>query len=106
MPTARSDCIHVYPVRVLSCRGQSQALSVLLYISQREIVEHVRPTLLVLITREIRHLVWTVDFRSVPRQTASAIFDIFFLCGPTPSANDRTPIFEEPLRSCALTEEK
>ena len=98
MPTARSDCIHVYPVRVLSCRGQSQALSVLLYISQREIVEHVRPTLLV--------LMWTVDFRSVPRQTASAIFDIFFLCGPTPSANDRTPIFEEPLRSCALTEEK
>ena len=41
-----------------------------------------------------------------PRHMASAIFDIFFLCGPTPSANDLSPINEEPLRSCALFEEK
>ncbi len=37
---------------------------------------------------------------------ASALFDIFFLSGPTPSANDLSPINEEPLRSCALLEEK
>ena len=36
---------------------------------------------------------------------ASALFDIFFLSGPTPSANDLSPINEEPLRSCALFEE-
>ena len=37
---------------------------------------------------------------------ASAISAIFFFCGPTPSANDLSPINEEPLRSCALFEER